>query len=197
MQHKKFVACAAAAVMAVALGCSNDSPSPVSPTGAAAGGNGAGPAGETLKATAPTPQSPINNQQPDSLVLVAGKSSPTYPVGTAPTYTYEFEIRNSAGTATLCPRHVVPGGSGSSVSGSPTCTLEFDATVHLARPRGFCWRLRAVVGECDVPRSSRRLHPRQRDHGPADQRQDGGLDLRPDAVHSRTRASRCSITRAS
>ena len=84
MQHKKFVACAAAAVMAVALGCSNDSPSPVSPTGAETGGSTAGPAGETLKATAPTPQSPINSQQPDALVLVAGKSSPTFAAGAPP-----------------------------------------------------------------------------------------------------------------
>ena len=51
-------------LMAVALGCSNDSPSPVSPSGAEAGGSGAGPAGETLKATAPSPQSPVNNSSP-------------------------------------------------------------------------------------------------------------------------------------
>jgi len=145
MQHKKFVACAAAAVMAVALGCSNDSPTPVSPTGAETGGSSAGPAGETLKATAPTPQSPINNQQPDSLVLVAGKSSPTYPVGSPPAYTYEFEVRNSGGTTTLCST-VVPGGSGSSVSATPNCTLEFDAA--------YTWRVRATFAGAFGPWSA-------------------------------------------
>lgn len=145
MQHKKFVACAAVAVMAVALGCSNDSPSPVSPTGAETGGSTAGPAGETLKASAPTPQSPISNQQPDSLVLVAGKSSPTYPVGAQPTYTYEFEIRNSAGTATICSV-VVPGGSGSSVSATPNCTLEFD--------QPYTWRVRATAAGAFGPWSA-------------------------------------------
>src|SRR5512134_1962814 len=98
MQHKRFVACAAAALMAVALGCSDESSTPVSPTGATAGASGAGPSGETLKATAPSPQSPINNQQPDSLVLVTGRSSPSFAVGTPPAYSYEFEVRNSAGS---------------------------------------------------------------------------------------------------
>ena len=146
MQHKKFVACAAAAVMAVALGCSNDSSTPVSPTGAESGASGAGPAGETLKATAPTPQSPTNNQQPDSLVLVAGKSSPTFAAGAAPTYAYEFEIRNSAGTATVCPAATTPGGSGSSVSFTPSCTLTFD--------QQYSWRARAVFAGAAGPWSA-------------------------------------------
>ena len=148
MQHKKFVACAAAALMAVALGCSNDSPTPVSPTGAETGGSTAGPSGETLKATAPTPQSPVSNQQPDSLVLVAGKSSATYPAGGAPTYTYEFEIRNSAGTATVCSV-VVPGGSGSSVQATPNCTLTFD--------QQYSWRVRAVFASAQGPWSANAL----------------------------------------
>jgi hypothetical protein len=146
MQHKKFVACAAAAVMAVALGCSNDSPSPVSPTGAETGGSGAGPAGETLKASAPTPQSPTNNNQPDALVLVAGKSSPSYASGTPPTYTYEFEIRNSAGTSAVCPSVTVPGGSGSSVSAAPACTLTFD--------QQYSWRVRALFAGAAGPWSA-------------------------------------------
>jgi hypothetical protein len=146
MQHKKFVACAAAALMAVALGCSSDAPTPVSPTSTEAGGNGAGPAGETLKATAPSPQSPINNQQPDTLVLVAGKSNPSYAVGTPPTYAYEFEVRNSGGTATVCPAVTVPGGSGSSVSATPNCTLEFD--------QPYTWRARAVFAGAAGPWSA-------------------------------------------
>jgi hypothetical protein len=146
MQHKKFVACAAAALMAVALGCSDDSSTPVSPTGATAGPSGAGPAGETLKATAPSPQSPINNQQPDSLVLVSGKSSPSYAVGTPPAYSYEFEVRNSAGSAAVCPSILVPGGSGSSVSATPNCNLEFD--------QPYTWRVRAAFAGANGPWSA-------------------------------------------
>jgi hypothetical protein len=136
MQHKKFVACAAAAVMAVALGCSDDGPTPVSPTSAESSASGAGPQGETLKVNAPTPQSPVNNQQPDSLMLVAGKSNPSFGGGTPRDYSYEFEIRNSAGTNTVCPGVIVPGGSGSTVSATPTCTLEFE--------QPYTWRVRAV-----------------------------------------------------
>src|SRR3982751_388887 len=78
MQHKKVVAYAAAAIMVSAFGCSNEPQTPTSPTSATPGTNSAGPQGETLKATAPTPQSPVNNQQPDSLVLTAGKSSASF-----------------------------------------------------------------------------------------------------------------------
>ena len=146
MQHKKLVACAAAAIMAVALGCSNDSPTPVSPSGAEAGGSGAGPSGETLKATAPSPQSPVNNQQPDSLVLVAGKSSPSFSAGGSPAYGYEFEVRNSAGSAAVCPAVKVAGGGGSTVQASLTCTLEFD--------QPYTWRVRAFLGNANGPWSS-------------------------------------------
>ena len=145
MQHKKLVACAAAALMAVALGCSNDSPTPVSPSGAEAGGSGAGPSGETLKATAPSPQSPVNNQQPDSLVLVAGKSSASFSGG-SPAYGYEFEIRNSAGSASVCPSVKVAGGGGSSVQATPNCSLEFD--------QSYTWRVRAYLGNANGPWSS-------------------------------------------
>ena len=58
--------------------------------------------GETLKATAPAPQSPINNQQPDTLMLVGGKASRTFSAGGAPAYAYEFEVRNSGGSAAVC-----------------------------------------------------------------------------------------------
>jgi len=136
MQYKKFIACASVAALAAAIACSNDSQTPVSPSSAEPAASAAGPQGETLKATAPTPQSPVNNQQPDSLVLVAGKSSGTFSPGTAQSYSYEFEIRNSAGTSAVCPSQTVPGGSESTVSATPNCTLEFD--------QPYSWRVRAV-----------------------------------------------------
>jgi hypothetical protein len=146
MQQRKLVACVASAVMALALGCSNDSESPVSPTPAASGENSAGPNGETLKATAPTPQSPINNQVPDTLTLVAGKSQPAFSAGSSPAYAYEFEVRNSGGSAAVCPSVTVPGGAGSTVTASPTCTLDFE--------QPYTWRVRAVFAGATGPWSA-------------------------------------------
>ena len=134
MQYKKLIACASAAVLAAAIACSKNSDTPVSPTAAVPGASDAGPNGETLKATAPTPQSPTNNAQPDQLVLTAGKSSGTYDQSLAPAYSYEFEIKN-AGGSTVCSA-TVGGGSDSSVSWTPSCVLEFD--------QPHTWRVRAV-----------------------------------------------------
>jgi hypothetical protein len=146
MQHKKVVAYAAAAVMAAALGCSSEPKTPVSPTSASPGDSSAGPQGETLKATAPTPQSPVSNQQPDSLVLVAGKSSAAFAGASAAGYSYEFEIRNSGATAAVCPAVTVAGGSGSTVSYTPTCSLTFD--------QPYTWRVRAVFAGAQGPWST-------------------------------------------
>ena len=134
MQYKKLIACTSAAVLAAAIACSKNSDTPVSPTAAVPGASEAGPNGETLKATAPTPQSPINNAQLDQLVLTAGKSSGTFDQSLAAAYSYEFEIKN-AGGATVCSA-TVGGGSGSSVTWTPACTLDFDAP--------HTWRVRAV-----------------------------------------------------
>jgi hypothetical protein len=136
MQHKKYVACAAVALAAVAFSCSKDSPTPVSPSSAVPDATGAGPQGETLKATAPTPQSPVNNQQPDSLVLVTAAARPAF-IGNASNYAYEFEIRNSAGSAAVCPSTTIPGNGASTISWTSSCTLTFD--------QPYTWRVRAVL----------------------------------------------------
>jgi hypothetical protein len=147
MQYKKLVACTSAVLLALAVACSKSSETPVSPSTAQPGGTDAGPNGETLKATAPTPQSPINNAQPDQqLVLTAGKSTSTFDSSFAATYTYEFEIRN-AGNTTVCTSGSIGGGSGSSVSWTPSgCTLEFDAP--------HTWRVRATSQGAFGPWSS-------------------------------------------
>ena len=134
MKQTKLVACALAAGIAVAAACSKNSDTPVSPSGAQPGATEAGPNGETLKATAPTPESPVNNAQPEQLVLTAGKSSGLFDQSLVPSYSYEFQIMNSANT-TVCTA-IVGGGTGTSVSWTPTCALEFDAP--------HTWRLRAV-----------------------------------------------------
>ena len=146
MQYTKLVACASVAVLVLSMACSDGPDSPVSPTGSEPGTTTAAADGSTLKATAPAPQSPINNQQPDQMVFVATKSTATYGTPNTP-FSYEFEIRNSGGTATVCPAAIVGGGSGSTVSYSPTtCNLELD--------QPYSWRVRAVMNAARGPWSA-------------------------------------------
>ena len=133
MHYKKFVACASAAVLAFAVACSKNADAPISPSSTVPGVSEAGPNGESLKATAPTPQSPVNNAQPDQLVFTAGKAQGTYDQSLAGSYSYEFQILS--GNTVVCSA-VVGGGSGTSVSWTPSCTLDFDAP--------YTWRLRAT-----------------------------------------------------
>jgi hypothetical protein len=135
MQHKKAVACASAVLLALAVACSKNSESPVSPSSAQPGTTEAGPNGETLKANAPTPQSPVNGAQPDELVFTAGKSSGTFNQDLAGGFSYEFQVMN-AGNTLVCAA-IVPGGSGSSVTWAPNCNLDLDAN--------HTWRVRAIT----------------------------------------------------
>jgi hypothetical protein len=135
MQYKNFVACTAVALLASAVACSNNSETPISPGPAEPGTSQAGPSGETLKATPPSPQSPVNGAQLDQIVLTASKASGRFSSAIANSYSYEFEIRNAGGT-TVCAQ-TVGGGSGSTVTWTANgCTLEFDAP--------HTWRVRAV-----------------------------------------------------
>ena len=144
MHQKRFVLCSAAAVLAIAIACSKSSESPVSPT---VGGNpaaDAGPGGATLKATAPTPVSPINNAQPDSLTLTAtkaeGKFDKTIPL------VYQFQITTSSGSVVSACTKNVEADAGSTVSYTPSCGLEFD--------QPHTWMVRARSGDFVGPWST-------------------------------------------
>ena len=154
MQYKTLVVCASAAALAAALACSKNPESPVAPSPSQPGVADAAADGSTLKVSAPTPQSPVNGQQPDSLVLTAGKSTATY--GTETPLSYEFEIKNS-GNTTVCGPTVVGGGSGSTVSWTPSCTLVFD--------QPHTWRVRAAVNNARGPGLRRRQEQRLLDAG--------------------------------
>ena len=135
MQYKTLTLCASAMALAVALACSKNAETPTAPSSAQPGAADAAADGSTLKVSAPTPQSPVNNQQIDSLVLTATRSTPAF--GSTTPLSYEFEIKNAAG-ATVCPSGLISGGSAATVSYSPTnCTLEFD--------QSHTWRVRAGV----------------------------------------------------
>jgi hypothetical protein len=143
MQYKTLVLCASAAVLATAIACSKSPETPVAPSSSQSGDAGAAADGSTLKVSAPVPQSPVNNAQPDALVLTASKSSSSF--GSSTPLSYEFEIKNGGGS-TVCSSGVVGGGSGSTVSYTPTCSLEFD--------QPYTWRVRAAVDAARGPWSA-------------------------------------------
>ncbi len=141
MQHKKFLACASAAVLALAMACSKQSTTPVSPTAALPGTGEAAADGSTLKVSAPTPQSPINGQQPDLLTLTTGAATAEFT--STPALQYEFEIYNGANQRVY--RGVQSGGS-ASISHAPTATLEMD--------QPHTWRVRATYAGANGPWSA-------------------------------------------
>ena len=130
MQRSKLVVFAAAAFVAAAMACSHSSNNPASPTTSATpGGAAATSDAVTLKATAPTPQSPVNNVQltDSSATLQVGAASGTFANGL--TFQYRFQVFNAAGTL------VIDSGVVSSTSWKVTATLDFDAP--------YTWRARA------------------------------------------------------
>ncbi len=134
MPLKKLVLCLCAATMAGILACGKNAPSPVSPSATSDPGNGAAPDGSTLKASAPTPVSPVNGQQPDgALVLTATKSQGKFsdvPVS------YEFEVLNSSNQRVYTSGVTGGAGSGNNVTHTVNGALEFD--------QPHSWRVRAM-----------------------------------------------------
>src|SRR5258705_8615604 len=132
MNQKRFVLCSAAAVLALALACSKSSQSPSSPSVTENGSVDAAADGSTLKATKPTPISPINGAQPDSLTLTATKAEGKFDKSLR--LSYQFQITNSSGAIqSSCTATV--SGDGDTVSYTPSCGLEFD--------QPHTWKVRA------------------------------------------------------
>ncbi|MGH9313461.1 MAG: hypothetical protein ACRD1S_09710 [Vicinamibacterales bacterium] len=84
--------------LAVAGSCGKSSPSPSSPSAAIPGDANANPDGSNLKATAPTPLSPLNGVRLDTpgVALTVGNASLKFATGLP--LTYRFEVFNAAGT---------------------------------------------------------------------------------------------------
>lgn len=140
---RRFILCGVAAIVAAALACSKSAPNPASPSAPTSVVSDAAADGSTLKATAPTAVSPVNGAQPDTLALTINKSTGKF--DSSVVLTYEFEIKNAGGT-TVCNSGTVAGGSGATVTYTPTCSLEFD-TPHT-------WRARATYAGSVGPWSS-------------------------------------------
>lgn len=144
MHHKTFVLCSAAALVALAVACSKSPQTPSSPTSIQEPSATAAADGSTLKVAAPSPVSPVNNAQPETLTLVTSKVTGKFDTSLNPSY--EFEIKTAGGaTVTACNATVAPG-SGSTVAYTPSCALEFDAA--------HTWRVRAVYAGAVGPWST-------------------------------------------
>jgi hypothetical protein len=122
--RQKFVLTGLAALIAIALACASDSTAPLSPTGDASGTNAET---ETLKVTAPTVVSPVNDQQPSLLVLNASPSEGKFTE--AGSLQYNFEIYDSANVRVV--NDIAP-----SSSHTVAALLEFG--------KRYTWRVRAT-----------------------------------------------------
>lgn len=141
----KFCAAAAVCALAVAVGCSKQTPSPSAPGAADPASIDANADGSTLKASTPTLQSPINGVKLPSgepVVLVAGNSTTSFVSGVP--LSYRFEVTNAAGV--VVETALVTGGS---TTTSRTVAAELDGDLT------YQWRVRPEYQGTPGPWSAR------------------------------------------
>jgi hypothetical protein len=143
---RKVLVCTATAVLAAAVACSKSTPNPTSPSASAPAGETAAAAdGSTLKVNPSTAVSPINGEQPDTIVLTATKATGKFTQELTPSY--EFEIYNAANTRVYTSGVIGGVGSGNNVTHQPaSAVLEFD--------QPHTWRVRAVLNGAQGPWSA-------------------------------------------
>jgi hypothetical protein len=123
---KKLLVCGVLAA-ALAVACADGGSNPASPSAAIPLGAGAAPDGSTLKATAPTAISPINNQRLDTPEINLTINNSTTPNSTALPLSYRFEVYNAAG-ARVYQSALVPSGAGGTTAHIVTTPLEGEQT---------------------------------------------------------------------
>lgn len=96
MYRLKLAVTGLAALVALAVGCSRQTASPTSPSNAVGAGGNAAADGSTLKVTAPTPVSPINNQLLTDSPPTLTSSASTGKFDAA-AFQYRFQVFNAAG----------------------------------------------------------------------------------------------------
>ena len=129
-----------AAILALALACSRQSPSPTTPTPQSPASGDAAADGSTLKVTAPVPTSPVNDQAlSDAPTLAAG--AVTFKFGTAPgPLSYRFQVFTASNV------QVVDSGLQSGPS--------YRVAADLAFKTRHTWRVRAELANEVGPWSS-------------------------------------------
>jgi len=138
MYRKICLATCVAALVALPLACSSGTPSPTSPTTAAGiGSSGAfGPDNSTLKVTAPTPVSPIDDVEVEDYTpeLRATNATGQYVPATGLQYRFQLVDEND----TVVFETLVAGGDGQTTA-TPGDDLDAE--------KPFRWRARAELGQ--------------------------------------------------
>ena len=144
MSRDTLVVAVVVPFITLALACTSREAAPTSPSTFAPGTTGAAADGSTLKATAPTPTSPINAvkvPQGQPVTLVVTNSTTPYTSGVS--LVYRFEVQNAGGA--VVESQVVASGAGTT-SRTVAATLEGDVT--------YRWRARAEYQESVGPWSA-------------------------------------------
>jgi len=128
MSRNVFAVTGVAALLALTLACTSKSSTPLTPNAPTGGGNATASDGSTLKVTAPVPQSPINDQKPQTGPARLSVSASTAPYVPVIAVTYRFQIFNSANVMVE-----------NAVANSTIYDVQSDLTVN-AR---YTWRARA------------------------------------------------------
>lgn len=136
VRTKLWLAIIISSALALAVACSKSSPNLTSPSAVRPGAAGAAPDGSTLKVTAPTPQSPVNNQsiEGNEVALVVTNASTAF--GSPAALAYRFEIHNTSGTQVYYSSLIAGGSAGT------TSHLVPDS-VALEGDERHTWRARA------------------------------------------------------
>src|SRR5438876_1024170 len=133
--------------LAVAVACGKHSTSPASPSAVDPAAANAASDGSTLKATAPTPQSPVKGVKLEAgatITLVVGNASMKFASGTP--LTYRFQVFNAAGTQ-VYNSPLVGAGSSGTTSHAVSAALDGDQT--------YQWQARAEFSGAVGPWSAR------------------------------------------
>src|SRR5438128_1793187 len=143
MSRKLLLCSSTAALLARARACGKSSQAPTSPSSSATTPDtGAAPDGSTLKVTAPTPVSPVNGAQPDSLVLTATQSQAKF-TATAIALQYQFQIFNAGNTLVFDSGPINPTVNASNISFAPSVALTPD--------QPHTWWVRAIYQGANGP----------------------------------------------
>jgi len=142
---RKYAGLAVLALVASAA-CAQSPQAPASPHSSTPTAASANPDGSTLKATAPSAQSPVNGQQPQSLdvVLTLNNSSAKYVAGISPAY--RFQVFSAGGTLAYEVANVAAGGAG---------VTAHTITAQLEGDQAYSWQARAEIGSDVGPWSAR------------------------------------------
>jgi hypothetical protein len=145
MSRSSYIATAFLCALGLGVACTRSSPSPTSPsTSSITDADASNPDGSTLKATAPTPQSPINGIRLTlpGVTLVSVNSTAKF--ASVP-LSYRFQVLNAGGT--LVYESPLVAGGGTTTSHAVTANLTGDQT--------YQWQVRPEYQGVAGPWSSR------------------------------------------